>query len=226
MLVVSIGAIGIGLVAVVALVLLSGGLGGSSVAAVSPSDIPAPAEELRQGRTLVQPGSTPPVTIEVYEDPQCGHCATFTKRIEPLLISEFVADGTASLTYKDFVVFGGESWDAAAAMRVAEALDGKFWELHGVIFQNQSGVNDGAYSRARLADMAALVGLDRDEFLREMDDPSYRDAVEAEVLEGNELTISSTPTLVINGELIRGTPPWEDLAAIIEEAAGTAVPEA
>ena len=88
-------------------------------------------------------------------------------------------------------------------MRVAEALDGKFWDYHQVVFHNQDGENDGAFTRDRLADMAELVGLDRDDFLRQMDDPSYRAAVEAEVLEGAELGINSTPTLVVNGELIR-----------------------
>lgn len=220
MLLVSVGAVAIGLVAVVALALLSGGLGGNEVAAVSEPEAPAPAEELRDGRTLVQPGVTPPVAIEVFEDPQCVHCGTFTKRIEPLIIAKHVADGTASFTYNDYIVFGDESLDAAVAMRVAEAMDGKFWDYHTVLFHNQAGVDDGSFSRDRLADMAELVGLEREEFLRLMDDPSFQDAVRAERDRGDELGISSTPTIVINGELHPAT--WEDLDAAIEAAAAEA----
>ncbi len=219
MLVISIAAVAIGLVAVVALVLVSGGLGGSDASAVSEPDSPAPAAELRQGRTLVAAGVTAPVVVEAYEDPQCVHCGTFTKRIEPLLVAGPVTDGTASFTYNDFIVFGQESLDAAVAMRVAEAMAGKFWDYHQVLFHNQDGVEDGSFSRERLADMAVLIGLDRDEFLSRMDDPAFEQAVAAERATGATLGISSTPTIVVNGQVISGVPTWEDLNAAIDAAA-------
>lgn len=226
MLVISIGAIIVGLVAVAALVLVSGGLGSEEAAAVSKPEVPAPAAELRQGRTLVQPDTTPPVTVEAYEDPQCGHCGTFTDRIEPLLIAEHVADGTASFTYNDFIVFRDESQDAAAAMRVAEDMDGKFWDYHQILFHNQAGVEDGSFSRGRLADMAEAIGLDRDEFLSRLDDPAIREAIQAEGQRGADLGIGSTPSVVINGELMVGSPPWEELDAAIREAAEAAQSDA
>ena len=225
MLVISAAAIAIGLVAVIALVLVSGGLGGSSsdAAAVSEPDTPAPAEALRSGRTLGAPGAA--VAIEVFEDPQCPACGAFTKRIEPLLVGSFVTDGTATLTYNDFVFLGDESWDGAIAMRVAEDMDGKFWDYHHILFHNQSGENKGAFSRDRLAEMAEIIGLDRDEFLSKMDDPAYRTAVEAENQKGRDLTVSSTPTIIVNGELIRGVPNWDDFSAVIEAAASDTVAE-
>ncbi len=223
MLVISIAAVAIGLVAVVALVLVSGGLGSDEATdTVSQPEAKGPAQELRQGRTLVQPDTIPPVVVEAYEDPQCGHCGTFTERIEPLLIAEHVTDGTASFTYKDFIIFSEESLDAAIAMRVAEDMDGKFWDLHQIIFHNQQGVEDGSFSRSRLADMAELVGLDRDEFLSRMDESEFREAVLAERAEGEALGIASTPTVIVNGELLVGVPTWEDLDAAITEAAQAA----
>ena len=108
-------------------------------------------------------------------------------------------------------------------MRVAEALGGKFWDYHALVFHNQQGVEQGGFSLARLADMAELVGLDRAAFLAEMWDPTiYQKAVEAEAAEAAALGIDSTPTLVVNGEFIRGIPDWGVLAAAIEAAAGGA----
>ncbi|MEA2026234.1 MAG: thioredoxin domain-containing protein [Chloroflexota bacterium] len=222
MFVVSIGAVVIGLVAVAALVLLSGGLGDNEAVAVSQPGVPPPAEELRQGRTLVQPDTTPPVSIEVYEDPQCPACGQFTERIEPLIIAEHVDKGTASFTYNDYAFLGDESWEASIAMRVAEDMDGKFWDYHQLVYHNQGSENDGGFSRERLADMAEVIGLDRAEFLELMDDPSYRDDVAADNATGAELTINSTPSLVINGEIIRGVPEWGDLDAMIRDAAEAA----
>jgi protein-disulfide isomerase len=214
------GAIAIALVTIVALVVISGGLEGDEVAAVSAPDVPAPAQELRQGRSLGDPAA--PVRIEVFEDPQCPACGLYTERIEPLLIAGPVTDGQVFLTYKDLPFIGPESLDAAVAMRVADALDGKFWDLHAVVFHNQDGENQGAFSTDRLADMAELVGLDREAFLEEMQDPTYEAAVQAEAAEAAALEINSTPSLVINGEVLRGVPEWDDLKARIEAAAGAA----
>ena len=206
-----------------ALVLISGGVGGSSeTSAVTKPDVPAAAAELRDGRTLVKPGATPPVRIDAYEDPQCPACGMFTERIEPLLIAEHVANGTASFTYNDFVFLGDESWDAAVAMRVAEDMGGKFWDYQQALFHNQDGENQGGFRRERLADIAELVGLDRAEFLAALDKPEYRTAVEAERAAAVDLTVNSTPTLVVNGELVRGVPTWEDLDTAVREAAAAA----
>jgi protein-disulfide isomerase len=222
MLLISLGAIAIGVVAVLALVLVSGGLGGDDVTAINEPDTPAPAEELRQGRTLVAPDAEPPVTVEVFEDPQCPHCATFTTRIEPLLIAEHVENGTASFTYNDYIVFGDESLDAAVAMRAADQLDDKFWDFHHILFYNQEGIDDGSFSRERLADMAEMVGLDRDEFLALLDDDELRDGVTEDMQSGVEYGLSSTPTLVINGEVHAGVPTWDDLDTLIKDAAAAA----
>ncbi len=107
-------------------------------------------------------------------------------------------------------------------MHVAEEMDGKFWDYHDVLFHNQSGENQGAFTLERLADIAETVGLDRDVFLAEMDDSKYLAAVEAETAEGRGLSVNSTPTLIINGELMPGVPTWDDLEAAIEDAAALA----
>lgn len=218
MLVITAAALVIGLIAVVALVAVSGGLGGSDVAAVSRPDEPAPAQELRVGRSLGDPEA--PVKIDAFEDPQCPACGLFNQRIEPLLIAGPVSKGEVFFTYKDFPFLGPESFDAAVAMRVAEELDGKFWDYKQAVFHNQEGENGGAFSLDRLADMAELVGLEREAFLDEMEDPDHLAAVEAEAKEGVDLGVNSTPTMVINGQVVRGVPTWEALSEQIAAAAG------
>jgi protein-disulfide isomerase len=211
-------AIAIALVVIVALVVISGGFQqGSGLPAVAQSDIPAPAADLRVGRSLGNPDA--PVKIDVFEDPQCPACAAYTARIEPLLIAGPVSDGQVFLTYKDFPFIGPESLDAAVALRVADAMDGQFWDYHNLVFHNQHGENQGAFTIDRLADMAELLGLDRATFLAEMKDPQYQAAVKAELAEGTALGVKSTPSLFINGQLMRGVPTWDDLKNQIATAA-------
>jgi protein-disulfide isomerase len=218
MLVISAAAIGIGVVAVVALVLASGGLDSTPVSAISEPDTPAAAEELRQGRTLVAPDASPAVKVEVFEDAQCPHCGNFTRRIEPLLIAEHVANGTASFDYRDYIVFGQESLDAAVAMRAADELGDAFWDFQHWVFYNQEG---GEFSRSWLADIAESVGLDRAAFLELLDDEDLQAGVSADMAAGQTYGVSSTPAVIINGENI-GSPTWEELDAAIQEAAAEA----
>ncbi len=223
MMVISVAAVVIGLIAVAALVVLSGGLG-NTAAAVSEPDFESPPQDMRVGRSLGDPNA--PVQLEVFEDAQCPVCGRFTSRIEPLLVGANgpVADGTVFFTYRDFPFIGQESYDGAVAMRVAEEMDGKFWDYHDILFFNQGGENTGAFSTDRLADMAELVGLDRARFLTEMEDPKYLDAVQTEADEGRSRGVNSTPTLFVNGQAMRGLPTWEDLSAAI--AAAAAAPQA
>jgi protein-disulfide isomerase len=222
MLLISVAALIVGFVAIAALIAVSGGFGGDDPDRVAAAEIPAPPPDMRVGRSLGDPNA--PVKVEVYEDFQCPACGLYTERIEPLLIAGPVTDGTVFLTIKDFPFIGQESLDAAVAARAAEALDGKFWDYHGLLFHNQDGENLGAFSRDRLADMAELVGLDRQAFLDAVDDPALLRQAEAERDEGTALGVSSTPTLFVNGELLRGVPTWEDLSARIQAAADGATP--
>lgn len=214
-------AIAIALVAIVGLVVVSGGFEDEQLPAVSMPEVPAPAQELRAGRSLGDPEA--PVKIDVFEDPQCPACGVYTERIEPLLIAGPVTDGQVFLTYRDFPFLGQESLDASIAMRVAEEMDGKFWDYHALVFHNQEGENQGAFSLDRLADMAELLDLDRETFLAGMEDPAHLQAVQAEAAEGAALDVSSTPSVVVNGEVLRGVPEWEALKERIAAAAsGTA----
>lgn len=215
------GAVVVAIIVVLALVGLSGSISDSG-STVQAADVDPPAESLQVGRSLGDPEA--PVKIDVYEDTQCPHCKTYTDRIEPLLIAGPVTDGEVFLTYKDMAILGSESVRAAAAMRVAEALDGKFWAFHDVVFHNQSHGDSGGYSSERLADMAELVGLDREDFLSELADPTYAEAVLAETDEGRALEITSTPTLVINGEVSPGVPDWNELRDTIETQLQAAAP--
>lgn len=216
--IISVGAIAIGLVLVVALLVLSGGLGGNEATAVEEPDNPAPAEELRDGLVLVAPGATPAVTVEIFEDVQCPHCQTFTERVEPLLIAEHVESGTASLTYRDFVIFGDDSTDAAVAMRAADVLDDKFWDYHHTLYHNAA---EGPFTRTWLADIAESVGLERDAFLELLDDEELREAVAADSVLGAAAGVGSTPSVLVNGELLVA-PTWDDLDAAVEAAANAA----
>lgn len=177
-------------------------------------------QDLQDGRSLGQADA--PVKVDLYEDPQCPVCGRFNRDLAPLLIASYVRDGTVRLTYKDMVFIGDESQDAAVGMRAADQLAGKFWAFHDIVYENQDGENKGGFSRDRLAQMAALIGLDKDAFTKLLDDPALIAAVKEETQGGAGMGIDSTPTLVINGVVTPGLPTWEQLSQVIEQTAAAA----
>ena len=172
--------VGLVVIGVIAFGAMSGGAGDTSMR-TPPAALPAGV--VLDGRSLGQADA--PVAIDVYEDPQCPVCGRWTRDLEPLLVASYVRDGTVRLTYHDYVFIGPELLDAAVGMRAADQLGGKFWDYHDLVFENQNGENAGAFTRAHLATLAGMAGLDKAAFLAKLDDPGLVAAVKAETVSWN-----------------------------------------
>ncbi|HEY6508600.1 MAG TPA: thioredoxin domain-containing protein [Vicinamibacterales bacterium] len=219
----TIGAVAAGLILVVILVVMNGLPGGTPTTLAAP-EFESPAA-LADGRSL---GDTDaPIAIDVWADYQCPWCGVFTEQIESLIVPLYVQPGHARLTFRDLAFLGPESIDAAVAARVAGDQGGNFWPYHDMLFANQHGENQGAFTRERLADIAVAVGLDRQAFLAAMDDPKYLAAVQQETGEGNALGIRSTPTMIINGQPFDALLDWAKVAAYLDSlvAAASGAPD-
>lgn len=182
-----------------------------SLALIPPSD-PAPTE-LADGRTLGSPDA--PATMEVWADFQCPGCGIFARAAGARIIRDYVATGQLRLVFRDYAFLGDESTEAAIAARAAEA-QGRFWPYHDWLFANQSGENRGAFRREVLVGIAREIGLDVPAFEAALGDSALADAVAAETRSGSTVPVTSTPTLVIGDEVVKGVPAWEELSAKIE----------
>jgi NhaA family Na+:H+ antiporter len=106
----------------------------------------------------------------------------------------------------------------AAEAAEAAAAQGKFWEMHELLYEHQ-----GALGRAHLVGYAAELGLDVERFERELDQHTYADRVRKDFLSGVQSGANGTPTFYLNG--VRYDGPWdlESLAAEIEKPLGVRV---
>jgi protein-disulfide isomerase len=148
-------------------------------------------------KTLVLDGygsrgpASAPITIVEYSDFECPHC----KDAGPLLkalVQKFPSE--VRLVFKHFPLSGHVmARDAAVAVEAA-GRQGKFWEMHDKVFENQE--NLGA---DMLHTLARQVGLDIKRFDKDREDPSLAGKVEASRKEGEALGIDSTPTVYVNG---------------------------
>ena len=159
-----------------------------------------------------------PVVLEVYADYQCPWCGKFARETLPGLVRTFVAAGQLRIEERAIAFLGtttpDESLDAAAAAACA-APAGKYWTFADYLVWNQSGENEGAFSRDRLAAMADRVGLEPEAFKTCLDDPDVRGAIETRTAEAFGAGIQSTPTFLLDGELVTVTS-FDELAPLIQ----------
>lgn len=165
-----------------------------------------------------------PVRIVVFEDFQCPFCAQFTHDVEPLLAAEFIESGQVSFEFHHMAFLGDESVLAAQASECAVEQN-QFWPYHDVLFLRQDRENVGVFTLARLTDYgrelaAALppAAWDQAAFEGCLGSGRTRATVERLTEQARQAGVRSTPTLLINGQLVPGLQNIEQLRRAITAA--------
>ncbi len=135
-----------------------------------------------------------PVTIVMFADFECPHC-----RAEAPVMRKLVDQfrGRAKLVFKHFPLGGHDRAKPAAIAVEAAHQQGKFWEMHDLVFANQTALSD-----ADLLEYAKEIGLDLPKFKKDIADKKVKADVEADRAEGDKLDIQGTPTVYVNGRLV------------------------
>jgi len=148
-----------------------------------------------------------PITILVFSDFESFPCAR----------SASVIDGFLQQTRDIRVIFkhapAASNPNALLAHEAALAAgaQGKFWEMHDTLFENQTHL-----TRADLLGYAKSLGLDLAAFERALDNHTYRPIVERDLAEAAGLGVSTTPTFFVNGRRLVGPQGYASLGAVIE----------
>lgn len=181
--------------------------------AIDPTLPPVKAE----GYVLGSP--TAPVEVIEFADFECPGCGQFATLTEPDVRAKYVNTGKLRIRYMDFPLpMHANTWDASLAAACAND-QGKFWEMHDVIFQNQDRWNTEATSRPRsvLADLAKGVGLDMDKYDACMKADTHRAKVQAHLQEAERHQVNQTPTFLIGGKLYPGALPYDSFKKLIDD---------
>lgn len=158
-----------------------------------------------------------PVTMVEYSDFQCPYCGEFAREVEPELVEEYVESGTLKIEWRDFPYLGQESVNAALAARAAQE-QGKFWEYHEVLYDNQESQNNGAFSDENLVRFAGEADLNVERFEEDFTSGRYERVMNEDFQSGIDRGIQGTPTFIINGETLVGAQPLQNFEQTIEAA--------
>ncbi|HUP56555.1 MAG TPA: thioredoxin domain-containing protein [Bdellovibrionota bacterium] len=112
--------------------------------------------------------------------------------------------------------------DAMAAALAAEAAgaQGRFWEMHSKIFENQESLDPADFIAH-----AEQLGLDVPRFIESVEEGKLGTRIRNDIRSGAKSGVDSTPTFFINGVLYEG--PWDHdaLLSVLEEEAGRSLGE-
>lgn len=176
-----------------------------------PSPQPAPATTRIDVSEDDDPALGPadaPVTIIEFSDYQCPYC----NRVETTLKQVFETYGDqVRLVYRDYPLpFHTFAQKAAEAAECAED-QGKFWEFHDKLFENQQSINT-----ENMKQWAKDLGLDSTKFDDCLDSGKYASEVQKDFEDGQAAGVSGTPTFFINGQKLVGAQPFTAFKSIID----------
>jgi len=147
-----------------------------------------------------------PITIYEFADFQCPHCAEFAAFIEPLIRQNLVETGKARYVFYEFPLGFKWSFLSARAGRCANA-QGKFWEMHGMLFGRQRQWSFDPDATAQFVEYARTIpGLDAGKFEQCVRSDQFQKEVSESGQLGQSLGVQGTPTLFVNGRKVEPLP--------------------
>jgi protein-disulfide isomerase len=157
-----------------------------------------------------------PLQVVEYSDFLCGHCGNFSDTLNALS-SDYVETGKVQIIFRNFAFLTPESSLAAQAAECAldQGAD-KFWQYHDLLYANR-GTGRAAYSSPRLKAYAKQIGLDTAAFDTCLDSGVKIDEIQADYEEGRSQGVESTPTWFLNGQIVVGAVPEDDLRQILDD---------
>lgn len=172
------------------------------LAAPTPSGGPLPSAIKLEGANILGKADAP-ITIVEYSDFQCPFCSRAYSDAVTGIKNNYVESGKVKIVYKHFPLsFHPEAEPAALASECA-AEQGKFWEFHDKIFENQAEISTASYKK-----WATELGLDAAKFNTCVDSKKYLSKVRADFVEGQQVGIQGTPGFFVEGELVSGAQPY------------------
>src|SRR5215216_1201551 len=213
--------IGVVLVAVTAaVVLMSRPSASNSTPAQSTSATPAQ-------RVPAQPGTPNPyargtdtarVTLEEFSDFQCPACGGLEPGLRRVM-REYEGRGVR-LIFRNYPLQMHKYAFIAARAAEAAGQQGKFWEMHDMLYDNQKEWSDSMEPRVQFDSYATRLGLDVQRFKADLERQDLADRVKADFLRGTSLGVKGTPTVFLNGrEMVPGQLVTEDILRREIEAA-------
>jgi protein-disulfide isomerase len=149
------------------------------------------------------------VVIVEFGDYQCQFCEQAMSTIHELAD---LYPNDVRVVFKNFPMPGHKAAPLAAEAALAAGAQGKFWEMHDLLYANRTALDRGS-----LDVYAKQLGLDLVRFGRDLDEHTFAPQVERDTASAMAAGIKGIPTFFINGRVVVGVRPLDVLKGIVDE---------
>ena len=136
-----------------------------------------------------------PVTLEEFGDFQCPPCGNLAVFIDEL-VKEY--GPRLRIVFRNFPLPNHKHAREAALVAEAAGLQGRFWEMHDLLYREQAVWSNADDVRELFDSYAGMIGLNLDQFKKDMEGEKAKARVDSDHRRGDSLGVKSTPTLFIN----------------------------
>ena len=178
-----------------------------AAATASPSSTPTTAGVAGAEPPHALGPSDAPATLEEFGDFECPPCGLLHPVVKTM-VKEF--GPRLRVIFREFPLVPTHK-HALNAARAAEAagLQGKFWEMHGLLYDNQKTWHEAFDSRPIFEAYAQKIGLDMDRYRRDFNSQIVEQRIFLDGKRAHSLGVKGTPTVFLNGREV----PFESLPA-------------
>lgn len=148
-----------------------------------------------------------PITVIEFSDFECPYCG-LAHPVLQRLAREY--EGQVRVIFKHYPLPLHEHARPAARAAIAAQRQGKFWEMHDLLFEHQE-----ALTPSDLEGYGRRLGLDLARFRTDMADPEVEQRIDDNRAEGREAGVQGTPSIFVNGRRFEGD--FENLSAYVRE---------
>ncbi|HBI25201.1 MAG: DSBA oxidoreductase [Candidatus Wolfebacteria bacterium GW2011_GWC2_39_22] len=169
--------------------------------------IPVSSADWRKGNENAK------VTLVEYSDFQCPACKYYYGIVKEL---EKEKGDAVQMVYRHFPLQQHAFAKTAAIATEAAGKQGKFWEMHDILFDRQEEWSVSENIQQSIVEYATLIGLDIPKFISDVQSVDLASRVERAITEGGTQGIQGTPTFFINGTQVRFQS-YEELKQLVED---------
>lgn len=138
------------------------------------------------------------ITVVTFSDFECPMCGTFATRTFPAFQAEH--EGNVALVYRHWPLSRHRFAYPAARASECAAAQGRFFKLHDIIYEQQRSL--GLKTFREFADEAGVPDLEA--FVRCISDSDRVGAIERDIRAVQDIGGTGTPTVIVNGWLLKG----------------------
>jgi len=153
------------------------------------------------------------ITIVEFSDYQCPFCTRAEKTVDQVV--EAYGDKVRVFFRHNPLPFHKQAKNAAAAT-LAARNQGKFWEMHQILFDNQKALKTDKIDEV-LAGFAGKIGLNVAKFQKDMKSEAIKKEIEKDMAEAKNFGSRGTPGFFINGRKLVGAQPMAKFKTLIDE---------